>query len=81
MLQIVVSLTDNSGGITYDRNIFIIQATGLFPVGCVMWHTSSGCDKLDYILLNPWNNETDLSVKLKTMSKMGYQLNIKTFLF
>ncbi len=29
MLQIVVSLTDNSTGIIYDRNIFIVQATGV----------------------------------------------------
>jgi len=29
MLQIVASLTENSRGIIYDRNIFIIQATAL----------------------------------------------------
>ncbi len=27
MLQIVVSLTDHSWGIIYDRNVFIVQAT------------------------------------------------------
>jgi hypothetical protein len=27
-LQIVASLTDNSRGVTYDRNVFIVQATG-----------------------------------------------------
>jgi hypothetical protein len=27
MLQIVTSLIDNSRGVIYDRNIFIIQAT------------------------------------------------------
>jgi hypothetical protein len=27
-LQIVASLTDNSRGITDDRNVFIVQATG-----------------------------------------------------
>ncbi len=26
-LQIVASLTDNSTGIIYDRNVFIVQAT------------------------------------------------------
>jgi len=29
MLQIVASLTDNSRGVTYDRNVFTIQATGV----------------------------------------------------
>jgi hypothetical protein len=29
MLQIVASLTDNSSGVIYDRNIFIILAIGL----------------------------------------------------
>ncbi len=28
MLQIVVSLTDDSRGIIYSRNMFIVQATG-----------------------------------------------------
>ncbi len=28
MLQIVVSLTDNSVGVIYSCNIFIVQATG-----------------------------------------------------
>ncbi len=27
-LQIVASLTDDSGGIIYGRNMFIVQATG-----------------------------------------------------
>jgi hypothetical protein len=27
--QIVASPTDDSGGISYDRNMFIVQATGL----------------------------------------------------
>ncbi len=30
MLLIVVSLTDNSRGVIYDCNMFIVQATGLF---------------------------------------------------
>ncbi len=29
MLQIVASLTDDSSGIIYDRNIFIIKAIGI----------------------------------------------------
>ncbi len=29
MLQIVASLTDNSRGIIYDCNMFIVQGTGL----------------------------------------------------
>jgi len=29
MLQITASLTDNSRCVIYDRNIFLIQATGL----------------------------------------------------
>ncbi len=29
MLQIVVSLTDDSWGIINDRNMFIVQATGV----------------------------------------------------
>jgi hypothetical protein len=29
MIQIVVSLTDNSGSIIYNRNMFIAQAKGL----------------------------------------------------
>ena len=29
MLQIVASLTDNSGGIIYDHNVFIVQAAGV----------------------------------------------------
>ncbi len=28
MLQIVASLTDDSGGVIYDHNMFIVQATG-----------------------------------------------------
>ncbi len=28
MLQIVASLTDNSRGVIYNRNMFIVQATG-----------------------------------------------------
>jgi hypothetical protein len=28
-LQIVASLSDNSRGVIYDRNVFIVQATGL----------------------------------------------------
>ncbi len=31
MLQIVASLTDNSRGVIYDRNIFKIQAAGNNP--------------------------------------------------
>ncbi len=29
MLQIVASLTDNSRGVIYDHNMFIVQAIGL----------------------------------------------------
>ncbi len=29
MLQIVASLTDNFRGVIYNRNMFIVQATGL----------------------------------------------------
>ncbi len=29
-LQIVASLSDDSRGIIYDRNMFIVQATGVF---------------------------------------------------
>jgi hypothetical protein len=28
MLQTVASLTDDSGGVTYDRNMFTVQVTG-----------------------------------------------------
>jgi hypothetical protein len=28
MIQIVASLTDNSGNVIYDHNMFIVQATG-----------------------------------------------------
>jgi hypothetical protein len=28
MLQIVASITDDSGGIIYDQNMFIVQANG-----------------------------------------------------
>jgi hypothetical protein len=28
MLQIVSSLTDNSGGVIYDCNMFMVQTTG-----------------------------------------------------
>ena len=31
LLQIVASLTDDSRGVIYNRNMFIVQATGLFP--------------------------------------------------
>jgi hypothetical protein len=30
-LQIVASLTDDSRGVIYDRNVFILQATGFLP--------------------------------------------------
>jgi hypothetical protein len=29
MIRIVVSLTDNYGGVIYNRNMFIAEATGL----------------------------------------------------
>jgi hypothetical protein len=34
MLQIVAALTDDSRGVIYNRNIYIIQATGY----AVSWH-------------------------------------------
>jgi hypothetical protein len=35
MLQIVASLTDDSTGVTYNHNMFIVQATGSIPCA---WH-------------------------------------------
>ncbi len=37
MLQIVASLTDDSRGIIYDHNIFIIQDTGLRGAFITIW--------------------------------------------
>ncbi len=34
MLQIVASLTDDSRGIIYDRNVFLVQASALFLIFC-----------------------------------------------
>jgi hypothetical protein len=36
ILQIVVSLVDDSRGITYDRNMFIVQVTGLSNVSSTL---------------------------------------------
>jgi hypothetical protein len=38
MLQIVASLTDNSRGIIYNHNVFIIQATGLLEFPYIIEH-------------------------------------------
>ncbi len=38
MLHNVASHTDNSVGVIYDHNVFIVQATGVFVLGKFSWN-------------------------------------------
>jgi hypothetical protein len=47
-LQIVASLTDNSRGVIYNINMFVVQATEVYVVQNNFW--SSVANRLDHFL-------------------------------